>query len=155
MFRTILYTAAIGSAVWMSCGQSAAPAADTTASAEQTQTTPAPRADTLLQPTPGHEMVYLFNKYPNMPRIDLRNAAEFKKGHIQRATNWSYYENGKDCMMRLMSLDRNTPLMIYHSDHELVKQIGQQLVAYGFHDVYIFEHGLSDWAAAGQVYVLN
>jgi rhodanese-related sulfurtransferase len=156
MYRQILYVTALASLIWMSCGEEKpANAANGTATENNQPAAPVYPPDTLLQFTDGASMVNLFAKYPNMPRIDLRSEAEFKKGHIVRAINWPYTGNEKDCMMRILSLNRKTPVMIYDYNTGNQVTVGREMEASGFERIYTFKGGLLNWINAGQTLVLN
>ncbi len=78
--------------------------------------------------------------------IDLRELAEFRKGHIVEAINIPYAKLGE----RMGELDnlRERPLILVCKLGQFSSAAGKQLLQKGFKDVYRLSGGISEWQAA-------
>jgi rhodanese-related sulfurtransferase len=121
--------------------QSAAPVSDTLSKTNK-ETSPYQRLDVQA----FEENVI---RYKNIPIIDIRSEADFKKGHMYRAINWPYDTTGTFAS-RFESLDRKAPIAMYCQSGYFSQQAGMQLLGKGFQKIYILKGGLLVWMSEGK-----
>jgi rhodanese-related sulfurtransferase len=78
--------------------------------------------------------------------VDLRDQAEFRKGHIVDAINIPYAKLGE----RIEELDklREKPVILVCKLGQFSSAAGKQLLEKGFKQVYRLSGGISEWRAA-------
>lgn len=78
--------------------------------------------------------------------IDLRDQAEFRKGHIVDAINIPYAKLNE----RISELDdlRERPIILVCKLGQYSSAVGKQLQQQGFKQVYRLSGGISEWQAA-------
>lgn len=78
--------------------------------------------------------------------VDLRDQADFRKGHIVEAINIPYAKLGE----RIGELDnlRERPLILVCKLGQFSSAAGKQLLEKGFKQVYRLSGGISEWQAA-------
>jgi rhodanese-related sulfurtransferase len=89
-----------------------------------------------------HQLVALVNGQ-QAAVVDLRDAAEFRKGHIVDAINIPAAKVG-DRMGELEAI-KEKPLVLVCKVGQNASMVGKQLAAKGFTNVYRLAGGMSEW----------
>lgn len=89
------------------------------------------------------EATQLINRH-NAQIVDVRKAAEFKKGHIPNSINLP----ATDIQNAIGQLDKKRPVLLVDQTGGGSRPIAKLLRGVGFNEVYILEHGLLGWRQA-------
>ena len=89
------------------------------------------------------EATQLINRH-NAQIVDVRKAAEFKKGHIPNSINLP----ATDIQNAIGQLEKNRPVLLVDQTGGGSRPIAKLLRGVGFNEVYILEHGLLGWRQA-------
>ena len=89
------------------------------------------------------EATQLINRH-NAQVVDVRKAADFKKGHIPNSINLP----ASDIQNALGQLDKNRPVLLVDQTGGGSRPIAKLLRGVGFKDVSILEQGLLGWLQA-------
>ncbi len=79
--------------------------------------------------------------------VDLRSAAEFKKGHIGRAVNIPFQEGFED---KIKPLNDSTRIAIYCANGVNSVSAAEIMEKLGFKRIKILEQGITGWTAANK-----
>lgn len=84
-----------------------------------------------------------FSTLPKGILIDLRNKADYEKGHIDRAV----HADGRSLENLIMQLPKDTPLLFYcyHGQASLIQ--GKMFVDFGFLEIYSLNGGYHGWSS--------
>lgn len=86
------------------------------------------------------EATYLINK-KNAQIVDVRKAADFRKGHLPNAVNMPH-----DQLQNLFKqLDRKRPVILVDQSGATSRRCALQLRNVGFQEVFVLDGGLVDW----------
>lgn len=94
-----------------------------------------------------HDATLLMNKQ-DAQVIDIRPAAEFKKGHILGAKQLSQEQVNKS-EFKSLEKHKNTPIIIVCAMGMSARKAATQLLKAGFTQVSVLKGGMSAWTSAG------
>lgn len=90
----------------------------------------------------AHQLVRLVNSEQAVV-VDLRDAAEFRKGHIADAINIPFAKVGE--RMGEIEAWREKPIVLVCKIGQSASAVGKQLLAKKFEHVYRLSGGISEW----------
>ncbi len=76
--------------------------------------------------------------------VDVRTAAEFRKGHLAMAQNIDFYDK-KGFAEAFNDFDKSKPLYIYCRSGFRSKKAASRLLHIGFSKIYDLKGGLNNW----------
>lgn len=85
------------------------------------------------------------NEYPKMMIIDVRDSAQFSRGHIPGAINIDW----RQVLAKSGSIPKNKTVLVYCNTGTLSAQAGFALRVSGWDNVKILQGGISEWTAKG------
>lgn len=85
------------------------------------------------------------DEWPKMLLIDVRDAAQFAKGHIPGAINMDW----RQVLAKRNSIPKNKPVLIYCNTGSLSAQAGFALRVAGWDNLRILQGGMEEWKAKG------
>jgi rhodanese-related sulfurtransferase len=90
--------------------------------------------------------IRLMNNHADMLIIDIRTAADYKKGHIKGAKNMPLSDFAK--AVEGLSGDKNEPVLVYCNSGNTVTRAIRMLKNAGFEQVNNLEGGIAAWKEA-------
>ncbi len=109
--------------------------------------------DTVLVSINAKDFAAVLKVKPNMPILDLRPEADYKKGHVWRSVSMDAYE--KDFMKRLLAMGRNQEYAVYCQTGEKSMEVAEEMKRQGFFRIYHLQKGLNYWGESGQALQLK
>ncbi len=92
------------------------------------------------------------NTQQDLQLLDLRNDEDFATGHLKKASNYDYYEDGFESFV-LQSFKPQKPIYVYCFSGVRSSEAAFYLSELGFKEIIVLEKGFTNWVANSKPYV--
>lgn len=92
------------------------------------------------------------NAEPDLQLLDLRSDEDFATGHLKKAINYDYYEDGFETFV-LQTFKPKKPIYVYCFSGIRSSEATFYLSELGFEEIIVLEKGFTNWVANSKPYV--